>query len=1190
MKKILSIILVAILCLGVFVACNKTEAPAATLEDAKTYLEGMYKDSASDLSNDYDLVGKVIVNGVTFTVTWTSNVSEITIKESTKKDFWTVDLPDVNAAEKAYVLTATITDAEGKTVTTTLNRKLPVYEKVAGVVTTPVANTAYKLFFKQANIGKTLFLTTEDTGKFIKTIADPKKAPDFYVDVVDGGVKIYTTVNNTKTYITAAAVLGSDGKVSKSITFGGEGSVFKYNSEINAWFTVIDNIKYCMGTYSTYDTVSISEDSYYTAENTGVEQFPVEFISKADGEALAPTEGPADPTELTSIEDVLAIAGAKEHNQYTVEKYLVKGTITEIATDKNTGGLSPYGNMYITDGEGNSIYIYGLYSKDGSVRFDKMDPQPKVGDTITVMSIVGQYNNTPQLKNAWLMNLEATVCEHTYSGVCDTTCDKCQATREAAAHTYDNACDAECNVCAVTRTPAAHVYDNDCDADCNVCAATRTPAEHVYTDECKAACSVCGAANAEATHTYDDECDVQCNVCNAERTVPHKYVSDCDINCDLCGAVRETSTAHTYAFDCDADCNICGATRVAECKDEAAPVDGKCDICGEDMPDQSVVENNHITYEKGQVATFYAFTTLIKKSQTITLPTVKQYPDVTITWKSGDKAVTEIVIAKNDAEQTITLTATFVCGGTTVTETYTIKVAAHVYDNACDADCNDCGATRTPAAHVYDNCSDVECNVCKVTNRTAAECADNNNDGKCDKCGATASKFPDTSAEYKLYVVHGGLENKTLYFSGAMSGFYFATTSDVESAANVRIENATNGYYLCLTKDGEKLYVNIIKETGSDGKEHLNVKIEGNAITVYTLDKTLNTFVTVIDGTTYCLGAVGTYTTFGAYDIASENAPYACQFFYVDPDCAHTYSVTCDAYCDLCGKERTGVTHTDANGDNSCDNCNAIIDESKGVTVNAALNSADGTVVTITGTISKIYEAYNSQHNNTAFYLTDNNGDTILCYRVTGEWAVGDVVTVTGSITTRSGSKQIAQGGTAEKIGTHTEHVWNEATCTDPKSCKICGTTEGNAKGHGAADANGKCSVCGEDLAVTEHTLSFADKANRTNFTEDQQIWAQDGITLTNNQGSSTSKVADYANPARFYKSSQIIIDCTGMTKIVFHCNSASYATALASSITGAEANGKDVTVTLSEKVNTYTIESLTGGQVRLDSISVYTK
>ena len=36
----------------------------------------------------------------------------------------------------------------------------------------------------------------------------------------------------------------------------------------------------------------------------------------------------------------------------------------------------------------------------------------------------------------------------------------------------------------------------------------------------------------------------------------------------------------------------------------------------------------------------------------------------------------------------------------------------HVYGNACDADCNECGDTRTPADHVYDGEGDRNCNEC----------------------------------------------------------------------------------------------------------------------------------------------------------------------------------------------------------------------------------------------------------------------------------------------------------------------------------------------------------------------------------------------------------------------------------------------------------------------------------------------
>ncbi len=39
-------------------------------------------------------------------------------------------------------------------------------------------------------------------------------------------------------------------------------------------------------------------------------------------------------------------------------------------------------------------------------------------------------------------------------------------------------------------------------------------------------------------------------------------------------------------------------------------------------------------------------------------------------------------------------------------------ISEHIFDNACDADCNDCGITRVPSDHVYDDDSDTTCNNC----------------------------------------------------------------------------------------------------------------------------------------------------------------------------------------------------------------------------------------------------------------------------------------------------------------------------------------------------------------------------------------------------------------------------------------------------------------------------------------------
>ena len=136
----------------------------------------------------------------------------------------------------------------------------------------------------------------------------------------------------------------------------------------------------------------------------------------------------------------------------------------------------------------------------------------------------------------------------------------------------------------------------------------------------------------------------------------------------------------------------------------------------------------------------------------------------------------------------------------------------------------------------------------------------------------------------------------------------------------------------------------------------------------------------------------------------------------------------------------------------------------------------------------------------------------------------------------------------------------------------------------------------GDEPAVVEKTatLSFANTAQRTTFTTSQQVWEQNGITLTNDKGSSTSNVADYSNPARFYKSSKITVDAPGyMKSITFVCNSSSYATTLESSITSSSnytvtVSGANVTVDFtSASSSQFVIASLTGGQVRMNSLSV---
>ena len=126
----------------------------------------------------------------------------------------------------------------------------------------------------------------------------------------------------------------------------------------------------------------------------------------------------------------------------------------------------------------------------------------------------------------------------------------------------------------------------------------------------------------------------------------------------------------------------------------------------------------------------------------------------------------------------------------------------------------------------------------------------------------------------------------------------------------------------------------------------------------------------------------------------------------------------------------------------------------------------------------------------------------------------------------------------------------------------------------------------------TEKSLSFANTSQRTTFTTSQQIWEQNGIKLINDKSASTTNVANYSNPARFYASSKITVEAPGqITKIVFDANSSSYATAMKNSIgtvSGAtvSVSSDKVTVTFTTPVDSFVVAKLTA-QVRMDSITV---
>ena len=187
-----------------------------------------------------------------------------------------------------------------------------------------------------------------------------------------------------------------------------------------------------------YTTYTCSCDDSYVADEVealGHKDENSDFKCEKCGVILAPE---ADST--LTIAQAVALGKLYEHNTFTENKYYITGTVDSVSS-------TTYGNMTIKDSAGNSIYIYGLYNTAG-VRYDSLTYKPIKGDTITVYTIIGYYNTSPQLKEAQMTNVTIHGENHVWDKEASCTeapvCTICDVVGQMLDHNYE---DGECTAC-----------------------------------------------------------------------------------------------------------------------------------------------------------------------------------------------------------------------------------------------------------------------------------------------------------------------------------------------------------------------------------------------------------------------------------------------------------------------------------------------------------------------------------------------------------------------------------------------------------------------------------------------------------------------------------------------------------------------------------------------------------------------
>ena len=100
-----------------------------------------------------------------------------------------------------------------------------------------------------------------------------------------------------------------------------------------------------------------------------------------------------DNYECITIAEAIELAKAAG-DAGTDQKYYVYGVIKEVSN-----GM--YGEMTIADETG-ELYVYGVYSKDESTRYDAMTEKPVSGDEVVLLGMLKTYKEKPEMDRGYL--------------------------------------------------------------------------------------------------------------------------------------------------------------------------------------------------------------------------------------------------------------------------------------------------------------------------------------------------------------------------------------------------------------------------------------------------------------------------------------------------------------------------------------------------------------------------------------------------------------------------------------------------------------------------------------------------------------------------------------------------------------------------------------------------------------------
>ena len=466
---------------------------------------------------------------------------------------------------------------------------------------------------------------------------------------------------------------------------------------------------------------------------------------------------------------------------------------------------------------------------------------------------------------------------------------------------------------------------------------------------------------------------------------------------------------------------------------------------------------------------------------------------------------------------------------------------------------------------------------------------------------------------------------KTVYFTGAMNGYYYATSEDINASVDVYVEAVEGGYNLYfLDKTGAKHYMGIVP-SGT----HVNAVFDSEK-TVFTYDATLKTLKVAVNGEDYVFGTRNdnTYTTIGANKVSYD--PFYVTFVVAGTD---TPEPPVHEHKFVEGKCECGETDPNYVAPETPSN-EVIFDFSAGDTSMASSYNAEAAEMTYNGITFGYLQMKANTYNGSSYLMFCKNTDAHLYNKTAFASAIVKVeVTIPSGASPSAGyylnlykeatsgnkvsdTKFVGKGASFSIEATAEDGFYyfnlssDSTTGKNGQVLKIVVTlADGNVvvpPVHEHKFVEGKCE-CGEvdpdyvapevPVVPSEGTkVVFDDLAKRTSIDTEHQTWEENGVKVTVNKNTSSSNINEkYFNPIRVYKSHELVVSREQEFSVVvievYYSNGAdTYITALAGTTfpEGATMTNVDNVFTLVfvSPVTSFSMV-MDNAQVRINSIEV---